>query len=265
MKSGVLLFFRYRLRNLRQKSTPPTHKTPDDGVTGSCDSCADKVLNLTQSHNKTSQFLTTTGASKQASKPIMLDVQDFITVRGGDPEKIRQSQIKRGAPVEIVDEIITLWETHRTTNYAGMQVGTQINAVQKEIGQKKKAKESADDLLEKKKELELEKASKLEKAAELLKELNAKLKTVGNYVHDAVPVSQTEDDNVVLREWKPETSQLGDFEKPDQILSHHQVLTRIGGYEPERGTKIAGHRGYCLTGYGVFLYVLPSHCLLAQC
>ena len=36
-------------------------------------------------------------------------------------------------------------------------------------------------------------------------------------------------------------------------LSHHEVLTRLDGYDPARGTKIVGHRGYCLTGYGVFL------------
>ena len=36
-------------------------------------------------------------------------------------------------------------------------------------------------------------------------------------------------------------------------LSHHEVLARIDGYDPERGAKIVGHRGYCLTGYGLFL------------
>jgi seryl-tRNA synthetase len=41
-------------------------------------------------------------------------------------------------------------------------------------------------------------------------------------------------------------------EKKD-CLSHHEVLTRLDGYDPERGVKIAGHRGYCLTGYGLFL------------
>jgi seryl-tRNA synthetase len=41
-------------------------------------------------------------------------------------------------------------------------------------------------------------------------------------------------------------------EKRD-CLSHHEVLTRIDGYDPERGVKIVGHRGYCLTGYGLFL------------
>ena len=43
----------------------------------------------------------------------MLDVIDFITERGGNPEKIRESQRKRGANVEIVDEVIADWQDHR--------------------------------------------------------------------------------------------------------------------------------------------------------
>lgn len=42
------------------------------------------------------------------------------------------------------------------------------------------------------------------------------------------------------------------MEKRD-CLSHHEVLTRLDGYDPERGVKIVGHRGFCLTGYGLFL------------
>ena len=41
--------------------------------------------------------------------------------------------------------------------------------------------------------------------------------------------------------------------KLPHCLSHHEVLTRIDGYDSERGQKIFGHRGYCLTGYGLFL------------
>lgn len=68
----------------------------------------------------------------------MLDVIDFIKERGGDPEKIRESQRRRHAPVEVVDEVIAMWEDHRKTNYAAMQMNTKINEVQKAIGQKKK-------------------------------------------------------------------------------------------------------------------------------
>lgn len=51
------------------------------------------------------------------------------------------------------------------------------------------------------------------------------------------------------RTWAPENVVV---EKRD-CLSHHEVLTRLDGYDPERGVKIVGHRGYCLTGYGLFL------------
>lgn len=98
------------------------------------------------------------------------------------------------------------------------------------------------DLLDQK--LATENSAKEKEAA-----MNRKLKTVGNYVHDSVPVSQTEDDNAVIRKWAPEGVEVA----KNKPLSHHEVLLRIDGYDPGRGSKIVGHRGYCLTGYGVFL------------
>ncbi|KAF2452322.1 seryl-tRNA synthetase [Lineolata rhizophorae] len=179
----------------------------------------------------------------------MLDVNDFIAERGGNPEKIRESQRRRHAPVELVDEIMAMFEDHRKTQYEATQIGSQINAVQKEIGQKKKNKESADSELKKKDELTARKKAQEELAAEKLVALNRKVKTVGNYVHDSVPVSDDEDNNALIRSWAPEGVTV---EKRD-CLSHHEVLTRLDGYDPERGVKIVGHRGYCLTGYGLFL------------
>lgn len=97
-----------------------------------------------------------------------------------------------------------------------------------------------------------------------------KIRTIGNYVHDSVPVSDNEvswcllqeqrlenkltrcfrqDDNVVLKKWSPDNTTV----EKRNCLSHHEVLTRLDGYDPERGVKIVGHRGYCLTGYGLFL------------
>lgn len=175
---------------------------------------------------------------------------DFIKERGGDPEKIRESQRKRNAPVEIVDEIIAGFEDHRKTQYAATQIGSSINALQKQVGQKKKAKENADDLLAEMKKLKDDKAAKEVEANEKLDKLNAKAKTVGNYVHKDVPISNTEDDNEVVKTWAPENRK-PEF-KQDGI-PHHGVLTRLNGYDPERGVKIVGHRGYCLIGYGLFL------------
>lgn len=43
----------------------------------------------------------------------MLDVFDFIVEKGGDPNKIKESQRKRFAPETVVDEVISLYEDHR--------------------------------------------------------------------------------------------------------------------------------------------------------
>ena len=122
----------------------------------------------------------------------MLDTLDFIADRGGNPALIKKSQERRGEPTAIVDEVIDLWEDHRKTQYAATQIGSKINEVQKEIGKKKKAKESADAELEQKGNLEREKIAKEKEAEEKLKHLRARVKTIGNYVHDSVPVSNDE-------------------------------------------------------------------------
>ena len=122
----------------------------------------------------------------------MLDITDFIAERGGDPERIRESQRRRGESVEIVDEIIQMFEDHRRTNYGATQIGSKINDTQKEIGKKKKAKEDAEDLLKQKEALQKEKAAQEALAAEKLQTLHLKAKTVGNYVHVSVPISNDE-------------------------------------------------------------------------
>ncbi|KAJ5179635.1 hypothetical protein N7492_002845 [Penicillium capsulatum] len=174
----------------------------------------------------------------------MLDLNDFIAERGGDVKKIKESQRKRFAPEEVVDEVIALYEEARKARYEVTQVGSKLNALMKEIGQKKKNKEDASDLISQKGELEKSKKEAENKAAEKELERDRKIRPIGNYVHESVP-----DDNQVIKTWAPPNAAM---ERPN-CLSHHEVLTRLDGYDPERGVKIVGHRGYCLTGYGLFL------------
>ncbi|KAI0379967.1 seryl-tRNA synthetase [Hypomontagnella monticulosa] len=179
----------------------------------------------------------------------MLDVQDFIAERGGNPELIRESQRRRYASVEVVDEIIEMWQDHRRTQYAATQMNSKIKDVTKQIGAKKKAKENADELLQQKADLDKEQKALVQSAAQKDLALKAKLNTIGNIVHDSVPVSDNEDNNVVLRTWAPEGTKV----EKKNVLSHHEVLLRLDGYDPERGVKVVGHRGYFLRQWGVFL------------
>jgi len=43
----------------------------------------------------------------------MLDINDFVSDRGGDLKKIKDSQTKRYASQELVDEIYTMYEDHK--------------------------------------------------------------------------------------------------------------------------------------------------------
>lgn len=43
----------------------------------------------------------------------MLDLADFVKDRGGDPNKIKESQRKRFAQEDVVDEVVTLYEEAR--------------------------------------------------------------------------------------------------------------------------------------------------------
>ncbi|PYH40688.1 serine--tRNA ligase SES1 [Aspergillus saccharolyticus JOP 1030-1] len=179
----------------------------------------------------------------------MLDLADFITERGGNPNAIRNSQRKRYAPENAVDEVLGLYEEARTARYEVMQINSQLNALQKEIGKLKKNKEDASSLMEQKASLEQRKKDAEELAVKKELHRDQKIRTIGNIVHESVPISNNEDNNVVVRTWVPENVKV---EKRD-CLSHHEVLTRLDGFDPERGVKVVGHRGYCLTGYGLFL------------
>lgn len=74
---------------------------------------------------------------------------------------------------------------------------------------------------------------------------------VGNIVHHSVPIDDNEDNNKIERTWG-EVNKREINGKPGSA-HHHEILQWIGGYDSERGSKVAGHRGYFLKGYGVLL------------
>ncbi|KAI9490592.1 seryl-tRNA synthetase [Zychaea mexicana] len=180
----------------------------------------------------------------------MLDINLLLEDRGGNPEIIKESQRRRGGSVEVVDEIIALYKEWVKTQFLSDQKNKEINAVQKEIGKKFKAKEDASDLLKQKEELQKAKEKLIAEAKEGETSWKDKLATLGNVVHASVPTSMDEDNNEVIR-----TYNHNDVEpvKRTDILSHHEVLARLDGYDQDRGAKVAGHRGYFLTGVGVDL------------
>jgi hypothetical protein len=58
----------------------------------------------------------------------MLDVFDFIVEKGGDPKKIKESQRRRYAPEEAVDEVIALYEDHRKSESSLAMTPVELHA-----------------------------------------------------------------------------------------------------------------------------------------
>jgi len=197
-----------------------------------------------------------------------LDIDLFRKERGGDPEKVRESQRRRmagkdpelaKAAVDLVDEIIewdlkwrTAIENHNacrkqqriaSKNYG--KLAGKLNKSKKDPTDEEKAQlEDLRAKAKKIKEVDVVEADKQE--AICIKERNSRLHLVGNIVSDDVPVSNDEEHNAVVRTWGTPPKEAG-------RRHHHELLWMIGGYEPDMGTTVAGHRGYFLTGPGVRL------------
>ncbi|SCV16255.1 Serine--tRNA ligase, cytoplasmic [Nakaseomyces glabratus] len=177
----------------------------------------------------------------------MLDINQFIEEKGE----------ARYASVELVDEIIADYKDWVKTRFELDELNKKLNKLQKDIGMKFKAKEDASELLAEKDKLSEEKKQLIEKEQKEDKDLRQKVNQIGNIVHPSVVVSNDEENNELVRTWKPEgladVGPVASVTGKPAALSHHEILLRLDGYDPERGVKISGHRGYFFRNYGVFL------------
>ncbi|CAN6301917.1 unnamed protein product [Urochloa humidicola] len=124
----------------------------------------------------------------------MLDINLFRTDKGGNPDLIRESQRRRSASVELVDEVIALDKAWRERQFELDKIRQELNATSKKIGKLKASKqeEEAKKLMESTDEIKKRLAAKEVEVQEAKSTLDAKLTTIGNIVHDSVPVSDDE-------------------------------------------------------------------------
>ena len=85
-----------------------------------------------------------------------IDIDLFRKNKGNDPEKIKEIQKKRFKPqeeIDRVDTVVQIDEDWRKCDYQVNQINKEMKKIQKEIGQKIKNKEPADDLIAEKNKL----------------------------------------------------------------------------------------------------------------
>jgi seryl-tRNA synthetase len=211
-----------------------------------------------------------------------LDLIKFQAEKGGNPDEIRyvinenrepkfahrapnrttnsESQRRRFAPVEHVDQVLAALERLRSAKFAVQQKQTEAKQLAQATGAAMQAAKQAREGSEEREAAEREAARLKEAARELgasvkvdeesVKAVEAEVERlvdqIGNLVHESVVVSDDEANNQVVR-------QVGTLASAEGKLGHHEVLHRLHIAELERGVGVAGHRAYFLRGFGVRL------------
>lgn len=164
-----------------------------------------------------------------------------------DPDRVRESQKKRGEPTEVVDEFLRLDARRRELLAEVEALKARRNKVSQEVAKLKKAGQDAEALI-----------LEMREVGDSIKELDNELRTVEeklqyvqltipNIPHESVPVGDSEDDNVEVKKWG-EIRQF-DFEpKP-----HWEVAAQLGILDFEAGSKVTGARFVFYKGLGARL------------
>ncbi|WOL15277.1 serine--tRNA ligase [Canna indica] len=177
---------------------------------------------------------------------IMLDINLFRAEKGFDPEIIRESQRRRFASVDVVDEVIHLDREWRQRQFELDGLRRDANRLTKEVKNLKIAGKDATEVISSTEETKKLIAAKELEVQEAKATLDAKLETIGNLIHDTVPVSNDEANNAVIRAW-------GDKRMEGKLRNHVDLVKLLDIVDLERGADVAGGRGFYLKGDGVLL------------
>lgn len=71
--------------------------------------------------------------------------------------------------------------------------------------------------------------------------MNKTLLSLGNLVHDSVPVDNNEDNNAIVRTW-------GSPLQAEKLPNHVDLVHMLDIVDTEKGAEVAGGRGYYLKG-----------------
>lgn len=176
----------------------------------------------------------------------MLDINLFREDKGHNPEIIRESQRRRYANVELVDEVIHLDKEWRQRQFEFENLRKEFNKINKQVAKLKISGEDASEMIKSTDENKRLTAKKEAEVQEALAALNSKLEIIGNLVHDSVPVSNDEANNAVIRSW-------GEKKVEPKLKNHVELVELLGIADLKKGANIAGGRGFYLKGDGVRL------------
>jgi len=171
--------------------------------------------------------------------------EEFDEVK--ESERRRDGGTLKPETSKLLDEIVKLDSAWRAGTDKRDNLRKEKNANSKQVNVRRQAKEDFQDIITANKAI-TEEIKKVEAARDSdERNLNSKMRQAGNFVHPSVPISNNEEENVVVKSWGKCRAASG------RKLHHHQLLHMLDGYESARAVKVAGHRAYFLRGVGVLL------------
>lgn len=150
-------------------------------------------------------------------------------------DALRSGMRRRGALDALsptIERAVALDKSRRETIQAVEERKAARNAVTQQVGQRKRAGESADDLQQQSRALGEEIARLDSELAEAERELSALLLVLPNVTLDQVPAGG-EENNAVVRSW-------GTPREKARVRPHWEIGAQLGLIDFERGAKISG-------------------------
>src|SRR6266566_8892582 len=162
-------------------------------------------------------------------------------------DALRAGMRRRGATdaLSAIDRAAELDKWRRETIQAVEERKAARNAISQQVGQRKRAGESADDLQQQSRALGDEIARLDRELAQSEGELSAILLELPNITLDQVPAGG-EESNAVVRTW-------GTPREGARVKPHWEIGTKLGLIDFERGAKISGSGFIVFRGKGALL------------
>jgi seryl-tRNA synthetase len=184
-----------------------------------------------------------------------IDLNLLRTDRGGDPAKVRKSEVDRYRDTKFIDELIAADEKWRKMKYSLDTKKYEVGKISKAVAEKKKASKGKDPCDEERAQAKVMNEEiegiKVE-VAEAEKKVNDLQGKIGNILSPNVPIFKDGKDNQVIDTWG-EPKKIDIDGKTLGRMHHHEIMHCLDIADLERGSKISGHRGYFLKGMGVLL------------
>lgn len=173
----------------------------------------------------------------------MLDIRLLRT----EMDKVREALKNRQATPDDLNDFNGLDQKRRELLKESEKLKNQRNVVSKEVAQKKKAREDAEDLILQMRQVG-DKIKQLDEEIRSVEtQLREKLLRIPNVPHETVPVGENEEHNQELRKW----GEVPNFDFEPQ--AHWDLAVELDLLDFERAAKVSGSRFVFYKGAGARL------------